>query len=189
MPNNSSKRSTMKIFTVPNALTALRFLMIYPIMYHLAAVQRIPAAVWMLASAATDLLDGMAARKLRQQSDLGRILDPLADKLSVTAVAVYMTLSADYHFPLWAVSILVLRELLVLAGGLLIMRGQKTVMESSRAGKNSAFAVAAAVLLYVLQLQPFGLIVLTGAVLLTVWSTWVYYRAFREQGRFSSAGG
>ncbi|MBN2417670.1 CDP-alcohol phosphatidyltransferase family protein [bacterium] len=170
-----------RIVTIPNLLTALRFFMIPPILAALARGARLEAVAWMLASAATDFLDGLAARRLNQRSDLGRILDPLADKLTVLSVAGWLVFSDSYYFPVWGAAILAARELAVLLGGLLIIRGRKVVMESARPGKTSAFAVAVAVLLYVLEVQPWALLMLVAGLMLTAWSTWAYYKAFTLQ--------
>lgn len=177
--NNSAPEK--RIFTLPNLLTTLRFFMLVPILAALAREARIEAVAWMLASTATDFLDGIAARRLNQRSDLGRILDPLADKLTVLAIVGWLVFSDSYRFPVWGAVILAARELAVLLGGLLVIRGRKVVMESAKPGKTSAFAVAVAVLLYVLNVQPWALLMLIAGLLLTAWSTWTYYRAYRLQ--------
>ena len=72
-----------EVCTIPNLLSLFRILLI-PVLYYYCRVRPvIPAAAGTLVlSCLTDILDGYIARRFRQVSDLGKILDPLADKLT-----------------------------------------------------------------------------------------------------------
>ncbi|HDQ44715.1 MAG TPA: CDP-alcohol phosphatidyltransferase family protein [bacterium] len=176
-----------RIFTIPNLLTFSRLLILIPIMINVVHVQRGWALFWILLSIATDNVDGYVARKLKQESDLGRIMDPLIDKINLLAATTYMVFSADYDFPLWFYLFLFIRETAVLAGGLLVLRNRKIVLEANRAGKWSAFITGFTVLFFIMDWQPFGWILLWGSCVLTILSTWTYIetyrRTVRKQGR------
>jgi phosphatidylglycerophosphate synthase len=88
-----------------------------------------------------------------------------------------------YHYPLWYFLFLLARELLLLIGGLLIIRGKRIVMESNRAGKNSAFANSMVVILFVLRLGLVAHIGMWIAFVLTLISTWIYFSLFLQQMR------
>ena len=106
--------------TIPNILTLLRVAIIPVVVVLLIAGQSDTARWWafylFLASAVTDFFDGWLARKLKQESDFGRLFDPIADKLLVAAV--YFVLVDTGIITGWnvvAVILIVSRELLVSA--------------------------------------------------------------------------
>jgi len=167
---------TSKNWTIPNMLSIVRLFFLVPILLHLAAGHRTAAVLWMLGGALTDSLDGLIARRFNQCSDLGRILDPLMDKITVVTVVIYMIISPGYFFPLWYAVFMILRELMLLLGGLWVMHRRSRVPESNRAGKNSAFANGLTVILFVLNWQPYAWIALIGALILTFISTAGYIR-------------
>ncbi|QCB51222.1 CDP-alcohol phosphatidyltransferase family protein [Rhodococcus sp. PAMC28707] len=109
-----------RVLTVPNVLSTLRLLAI-PLFLYLLLVPEADgwALTVLLLSGATDWLDGKLARALDQSSQLGAILDPLVDRLSVvSALAAFV---ARGIIPWWVAAILIGRDV-VLAGTLLIYR-------------------------------------------------------------------
>lgn len=171
----------MRIFTIPNVMSVARLGLLYPIFYYLQTGRPWLSVFFMFLGAGTDLADGWVARRFNQQSDLGRILDPLIDKINVLSVAGYLVFSPMYTFPLWFLAFLIVREIAVLLGGLWVMRGRKVVMESTRPGKLSAFFTGFAIPLYVVNWQPWALMAVIFAMGLNLYSTSVYYRRFRAQ--------
>lgn len=125
--------------TVPNILTLLRVAFI-PIVVVLLISAESDATRWwafslFVASAMTDFFDGWLARKLNQESDFGRLFDPIADKLLV--VAVYFALVETEIIDGWnivAVILIVSRELLVSALRE-YLAGRGVSMPSSRQAK------------------------------------------------------
>ncbi len=79
-----------EIFYISNLLSLSRVVLILPIHYFLK-MDTMTGSYWavflMLLVALTDTLDGRLARKLNQQSDFGRILDPIADKVAIAVIA------------------------------------------------------------------------------------------------------
>ena len=145
-----------RIWTIPNVLSVLRFFLIIPILIALQNERPWLAILLMAVGLGTDALDGYIARRFDQCSDLGRVLDPVIDKLAVLSVVFLLIWHPAYDFPLWYFVFILTRELLVLTGGLFMLRGQKVVMESNRTGKWSAFANGITVVLHVLGWQPYG---------------------------------
>jgi CDP-diacylglycerol--glycerol-3-phosphate 3-phosphatidyltransferase len=83
-------------------------------------------------AAATDLLDGWVARKRGEVSDLGKLLDPVADK--ALQISILVILAQTGRTPLWLVLLLVVKEVAMVLGGLLFLtRG--TVVSARRSGK------------------------------------------------------
>jgi len=170
-----------RIGTVPNVLSFFRLLLLVPIMVSLVHGQRLWALLWMLIGLATDWLDGIIARRWDQRSDLGRILDPVIDKVDVLVVCFYLVISPRYFFPLWYFLFLLIRELILTMCSLLVIRKKRMVMESNRQGKNSAFANGVVVIFFVLGLEPYSHMILWVAFALTLYSSWVYLRLFLRQ--------
>jgi cardiolipin synthase len=133
-------------FTVPNALTALR-LALAPVFLVLYVTRRIEPALWVFAvAAATDLLDGLLARLLRQYSRLGSVLDPIADKL--LAFCALVGLTAAGRLPLWLPALLVGRDAAQLAGAVVLQALDRSVpIRPTRAGKYATFLLAVLVVL------------------------------------------
>ena len=101
-----------RIFTVPNFISVLRLLCI-PIFVWvlLGAENRSAAAILLAILGATDWVDGWIARRFNQTSELGKILDPTADRLLL--IVSIPSLIIDGSIPLWFALLALVRELLV----------------------------------------------------------------------------
>jgi CDP-diacylglycerol--glycerol-3-phosphate 3-phosphatidyltransferase len=118
------KEQWKKNLNVPNALTAARMLMI-PLYVVMSCTGRNTALLVFLLASLTDMLDGLIARHYHLITDLGKLMDPLADKLMVLTVMFSMALGNDAIPPVvpWAaVGILLGKELIMMLGGLLLLR-------------------------------------------------------------------
>ena len=109
-------------WTIANLLTLLRIGLLIPFLY-LIGIGRFGLAlgVFFLASL-TDFADGYVARRYRQQSNLGRILDPLADKLLTTAAFIVMAIPHGVFpsIPVWLAAAVVSRDLIIVLGALVV---------------------------------------------------------------------
>ena len=143
-----------EVFYVSNLLSISRIFLLIPL-YFLLKQQTPSANYWvifvMLLGAATDFWDGRLARRLQQQSDLGRIIDPVADKICV-AVAVVLLVGLR-GLPVWYVVLILARDLLILAGGLFLMQKTKQVVESNRPGKITVGGLAVVIMTYTLDIE------------------------------------
>lgn len=138
-----------------------------------------------LAAATTDLLDGMVARRFDQVSSLGRVLDPLADKIFVASLG--MGLVIWKAFPWWLLAAQVARDLAIVAAGLFLIRCRDTLPVPSRLGKYTTFSMVLAMSSYVTPF-PIPAIVqealVVGAAVLLVLSSVDYGRRLGS-GRLS----
>jgi CDP-diacylglycerol--glycerol-3-phosphate 3-phosphatidyltransferase len=178
---------------VPTALTASRLVAI-PILMGLLLVtfpghDQIAAALFIVFSL-TDTLDGQLARRTGQVSDLGKFLDPLADKLFVLAVLIVLV-QAEL-VAAWVVVVIFSRELIIT-----ILRsvgaGQGRVIAAAPLGKTKTVTQMSAVTLLILQrpypaLVPVADIAVAVAVVFTLWSGLDYLWRFRHLiGPFDTA--
>jgi CDP-diacylglycerol--glycerol-3-phosphate 3-phosphatidyltransferase len=150
--SNTAERN--RVWTISNFLSFSRLLFLLPALFYLH--QNTPRGNWIatgffLLSGATDWWDGFLARKLRQQSELGRIIDPLMDKISVGTVAVYLSLFRD--FPAWFLLLILSRDFIIITLGLLMTSRQHKVPESNWYGKVTVTALAIVLLTFVLDVQ------------------------------------
>lgn len=171
--------------TIPNILTLLRVALI-PIVVALMLAGTSDTARWwafylFVISAVTDFFDGWLARLLNQESDFGRLFDPIADKLLV--VAVFFVLVADGTLTGWnvaAVILIVSRELLVSALREYLAERDVGLPSSWQAKWKTAVQLAAAAVLIVSPVLPplytqVGLIGLWLAMVLTLSSAYGYW--------------
>ena len=114
-----------KIFTLPNVLSFLRLMMIPLIVLLMVNVNDdlFPYLIIIYIIAVfLDFLDGFIARKFSQESELGKIIDPLADKFLVLAILV--TLALKFDFPLWLAAFVILRDILILWASVAALPGE-----------------------------------------------------------------
>jgi len=106
--------------TLPNMLTILRIAVIIPLARYILAEKYVYAGILLGVSAVSDMFDGMAARKLNQVTQLGKILDPIADKLTLIAVVLCINQIYPYVYPF--VIVMFLKELIMLTGGAILLK-------------------------------------------------------------------
>lgn len=169
-----------RIVTIPNVLSFLRFLSFFPLFYFLARKNRELALVFILFGFLSDFLDGWIARRFHQTSDLGRVMDPLIDKLHILGVSTLLVVSPHYAFPFWYYLFLVIRESLVALGGLVLIKKKHITPESNIPGKRSAFLTGICIFFYIMEWYPYAQILLWTAFLLSLYSSWIYLKMFRK---------
>ena len=123
-----------RIITVPNLLTVFRMVLI-PVFVSLLFYQRFILALTVFISAGvTDGLDGLLARRFNQKSQLGTILDPIADKLLIAAAFIVLVQISPSLVPAWVAIIVIGREFLV-SGLRSIAAAEGFTIEASDLGK------------------------------------------------------
>lgn len=146
-----------RIVTLPNLVTAVRLALIPVYVVLLAQPHRahwVAAGILLVAIGATDFVDGQLARRLHQVSTVGKVLDPVADRLLLAVAAV--SIIAVGAVPLWVAVVALAREGLV-AGGFLvvaILGGRR--MDVSWAGKAGTFGLMVALPAFLLGHSPAG---------------------------------
>ena len=142
-----------EFLTLSNLLSIFRALLSIPYALVMLLPDR-PLRFWalgiLLAGMATDKLDGDLARSRGEETEWGKILDPLADKICVAVMALVLMKVGD--FPLWFVLALVIRDLLILGGGIYLKSARGVVLPSNAAGKWAATLIAFTILIVLLNL-------------------------------------
>lgn len=106
----------MRKSDIPNIISALRVLLIFPTVWMLLN-HEYQSALWLFALAGfSDALDGWLARKYSWKSHLGGWLDPLADK--AMQISVYVSLAWLQLIPVWLLIAVIGRDLVIITGGL-----------------------------------------------------------------------
>ena len=104
------------MINLPNCITLLRFALVPPIALLVLRGEYRLASVLFLASAFSDVADGLIARHWNLQTRFGAIADPLADKLTMLTVTLLLTL--QHGLPWWFALAVVLRDVLIVLGAL-----------------------------------------------------------------------
>jgi len=131
------------VVTIPNLLSFARILSI-PVFVWLSAGE--DTRLWGIALfavvASTDWVDGYVARRTGRVSELGRILDPVADRLAIAAAL--LTFAIVGIFPFWAALLILLRDIAVLFGGAALLWGRDLRVDVRWIGKIATFSLMAA---------------------------------------------
>ena len=109
---------------IPNLLSILRIGLVYPILYNIFIGNFIVSLGYFLVASITDALDGFLARKMKWQTYLGTLLDPIADKLLLSGTLFILWLNS--YIPLYIFVIFIGRDIVILLGAALHM----TLMDS-----------------------------------------------------------
>jgi len=156
------KNLKTELFTVSNFISLLRVLLFIPIYFALAKITegfeyRIYAVSLFLLAFVTDVLDGYLARKLNQISEVGKIIDPLADKLLIALIVINLYLIGEIT-PLYFYVILG-RDLLIFIGGIFVTKKIGFVLPSNYVGKITALSIAFFLLITVLNVKEYAKLV------------------------------
>lgn len=101
--------------TIPNILSFFRIVLIVPFVYFFLQKNYVAAAVMLILSGLSDACDGFIARRFNQVTELGKMLDPIADKLTLIAIMVCITIFSPIVLPVMIV--LILKDVIMLIGG------------------------------------------------------------------------
>jgi len=166
------------VMNVPNALSFLRLLLV-PV-FVLVFFSDVPGALYWAAgiylfAGLTDIVDGAIARKFNMITRLGRVIDPLADKLM--QVAVFVCMAVKGFIPVWVILILAAKEAVLLVGGAKILHVRKDIPSSNIYGKAAAcifYAVTLAIIVFRMP-QWLDITLLSGALSLSIAALLIYW--------------
>ncbi len=139
------------IINIPNILSLLRIL-ILPLIAHIIKNDTnisIFTGLFLLFFIATDFFDGFIARKYNIVTKLGKILDPLADKISIITLSYLIVYYRN--FPLWAFYIIVGREILIVIGALSLLKLKNIIPQSNIFGKLATASISSSIIAYILK--------------------------------------
>jgi cardiolipin synthase (CMP-forming) len=126
-----------RVWTIPNLISFVRLLGVPVFIWLVLGVKSVTGDWWavgiLIASGISDWLDGKIARALNQQSRLGQVLDPAADRLYIVATVIALAVRAI--IPWWLVAVLAARELLMGIVLLVLRRRGWEPLQVSFAGK------------------------------------------------------
>lgn len=121
---------------IPNILSAIRIALVGVfVIVFFADVNKIWPLIVFLTAGVTDVIDGILARKFNWITDLGKILDPFADKLMQCTALICLCIEAVV--PLWFLIIFCAKEIMTLLIGFIVIRRRSVVVVSKWYGKTS----------------------------------------------------
>ena len=133
MPNASPLHASDKILTLSNSISFLRIFLAIPTVLGILNDDINLAAAMMVIAYITDIADGYVARKTNTVSELGKALDPIADKLYVAALLIAMFLKN--MVPLWFVILVIGKDIITMLGVLAARKKIGAVLPSNYWGK------------------------------------------------------
>ena len=175
------------LLTHPNTLTLFRMIAVPIIVVLLMMPNRLTALLAGLifsVAAITDYFDGYLARRYGLVSNLGKVMDPVADKLLVSSSLIMLT--ALGWMPAWIACIIIGRELAISGLRNIIAQNKQDVSASSLGKYKTGFQIAAIIPLTFhypilgLDFHAVGMVFLWGALVFTLWSGTDYFLRFRK---------
>ena len=150
-----------RIFTIPNLITFFRALLLIPLFIFLKLGEKghgnLLALMVIALALLSDFFDGFLARILKQETDWGRLFDPLTDKIWIAGLGIFLALPWRQNPLPWGFLVLVLlRDILIVAAGIHAYRGRRIVLESNLWGKWAMFLTALTLVAYAINFQPPG---------------------------------
>lgn len=177
------------VLTVPNLMTCIRIILIIPFLLMFFNGNYTMSFTVLIFSGMTDFLDGFIARTFNQTSQLGKYLDPLADKLTLFAVGFCVSVMFPQLFPI--IILLVLKDILMIAGSLLLLKRSINPPSAQWYGKAATFSfyvsALTSVIVYFFGIELFWLVNLLFSVTFVLMFTAMvgYYRIFKSLLNYS----
>jgi cardiolipin synthase (CMP-forming) len=171
-----------RFWTISNILSLMRVVLVLPAGYlilHENSQYHVYALFVIVAASLTDLFDGMIARKLNQVTEYGKIIDPIADKISVALIV--GILAYQGKIPLWFLILVVTRDLVIFLCGVYLKKKKGIVPMSILAGK---WAVAFIALLVVVAVLDLGQLFFLKEVLVGISTVFILYSSVLYALRF-----
>lgn len=163
--------------TIPNMITIFRMLLVPAFAFLFLSDMQVQAILVFALAGITDVLDGWVARKFNMESDIGKLLDPLADKmmaLCVVGVLVY----AGY-LPHCIIIAFAAKEIFMIAGSYVLYK-KKVVVKSNVFGKSATvFFYAAVFILYFSR--NMGVVMMYFAVIVSILALLNYVVVYRKE--------
>lgn len=180
------KKPINQNLTVPNALSVLRIIVIPFFAWFFMHDQLAIAVALLVLSGLSDCVDGFIARKLNQVTELGKMLDPLADKLTQGVVALCLAIKFPVICP--ALLVFILKELVMLCGAILLLKKKKRPCAAQWYGKVATvmFYISVSVIVVIdgffpvkpvtFEVVAYVLLILTAAMM--IYSAVRYFQIF-----------
>lgn len=146
-----------EIFLLPNLISLFRLLLFIPFLIFFQRLEendiyRTYILVLIGVAFLSDLTDGFIARKTNQISELGKILDPLADKLLVALIIINLFVLGK--IPTFYFLIIILRDIIIFIGGIFVSKKIGKVLPSNLLGKLTVLSIGFFIIAVVLNTEP-----------------------------------
>jgi len=160
---------------LPNILSIIRILMVGVLILFFKLDMKIAAFFTYLTASATDVLDGYIARKYDLITPLGKLLDPLADKMMLVTVLACMYFARI--LPLWILIVIAAKECVQVLGGFLLFHKKDTVVQSNLFGKLTTvfFAISVVLLFWHDYVSPYDNYALIFTVVFAIFALVQYF--------------
>lgn len=145
---NIGRQIRAEAFSIPNILSYFRLLLIPLFIVLYVQEDFTEALITLAASGLSDILDGRIARRYDMVTDLGKVLDPVADKL--TQCAMMLCVAMRYPAMWWLLGLHVVKELIMLVMGWYVLKRTDTVNSAIWAGKLCTGVIYAVMMLHVI---------------------------------------
>jgi CDP-diacylglycerol--glycerol-3-phosphate 3-phosphatidyltransferase len=176
-----------EIFNLPNSITMVR-IAVMPVLFLLVLspgrIFSFIIAILFIAASVTDFLDGYIARRYNIVTKMGKLLDPIADKLLISTAMIMMIPIG--RIPAWIVAVIIMRDIFV-DGLRSIASSEGLIIQARTLGKQKTLCQIIAVSALLIHYPIFwidahvvGTVILYISLILTVWSGVDYYRQFHR---------
>ncbi len=168
-----------RIMTLANMISISRMLMALPLVYYLENNRLGMSLLYIGLIILSDLLDGYVARHADEITNFGKLIDPVADKICLMVVLIYLLF--EYGTPFLILIILLgARDLLLVIFATFLLSSGSEVFQSLWWGKVFITVTAAMMLLFVIGLTGPGMILYYASLILLAISTFFYFQNYRN---------
>jgi len=161
---------------ISNLLSFARILLAAPVYYLLhqrTTNGNLMALGVLFLAALTDALDGRLARKLGQKSELGRVLDPVADKICIGVVVLSLLRTSD--LPFWFVIMVLIRDVGIVVLGMFMSIRTNRIVESNMLGKITVTSLSMTTVAFIIDIVILKRITMAVSVVLLLASSMSYF--------------
>ncbi|MBK9246882.1 MAG: CDP-alcohol phosphatidyltransferase family protein [Ignavibacteria bacterium] len=163
-------------WTLSNILSIVRGLLVVPLAFALLNNNSLSVIIICITAVLTDILDGYFARKFKQETEYGRIIDPLADKIFIGAMVIILSMLGK--IPPWFLISIITRDVLIFTGGMYIKKRNGYVLPSNYAGKIAVVCVSFVLLGFALNWGTLTMYLLWISVVAMIVSLVLYTNRF-----------
>jgi len=177
-----------KIINIPNLLTLLRIALLPAVVWRFLQGDSRGALFYYIVAMLTDAVDGFVARTFNQITSLGKLLDPIADKLSLLTLLTLFVM--DGQIPVWVLGIILAKEAALVAGSAVAFR-RGLIVHALPIGKVTTVAFILSMVARFLSLRETADVLLGVSVVLSivalVWYSWVVMKKLHVEKEHAAA--
>ncbi|MBD3376694.1 CDP-diacylglycerol--glycerol-3-phosphate 3-phosphatidyltransferase [candidate division KSB1 bacterium] len=170
-----------KTLTLPNLISISRLIFLPFIIIQLGYNTmrgNLIVIFLMVLSGLTDYIDGFLARKMNLRSNLGRMLDPLVDKINIGVIFIFLSIYRT--LPFWFVLMVIARDAIILTASLHLISKARRIGESNLLGKYTLVSYIMVMLSFVFQIPVFSSVILAISAILTPISLFKYFKIYKN---------